>query len=65
MSIPCTGKDEGVAHLILGLRIMDQNNKPIKGSPIKLRLRKRCFKFGEQCLHISEYDRKHYFVNFE
>lgn len=45
MSIPCTGKEEGVAHLVLGLRIMDHNNRPIKGSPIKLRLRKRCHEF--------------------
>ncbi|XP_045165919.2 wnt inhibitory factor 1-like isoform X2 [Mercenaria mercenaria] len=45
MSIPCTGKEEGVAHLVLGLRIMDQNNRPINGSPIKLRLRKRCHEF--------------------
>lgn len=45
MSIPCTGNEEGIAHLVLGLRITDHLNNPIRGSPIKLRLKKQCFQF--------------------
>ena len=47
MSIPCTGNDDGVATLVLGLQIMDQHGKPIRGSPIKLKLKKQCHAFGK------------------
>ena len=50
MSIPCTGNDDGVATLVLGLHIMDQHGKPIRGSPIKLKLKKQCHAFGENIL---------------
>ncbi|XP_064606949.1 wnt inhibitory factor 1-like isoform X2 [Liolophura sinensis] len=45
MAIPCTGNKEGVASLILGLQIFDYEGRPIKGSPIKLKLRKQCREF--------------------
>ncbi|XP_052255148.1 protein shifted-like isoform X2 [Dreissena polymorpha] len=45
VSIPCTGTEEGIAHLVLNLHIMDQHNKPVKGTPFKLRIKKQCNKF--------------------
>ena len=47
MSIPCTGDDDGIAHLVLGLQITDKDSNPIKGSPMKIRLTKKCNQFGK------------------
>ncbi|KAL4226036.1 Wnt inhibitory factor 1 [Mactra antiquata] len=43
VSIPCTGKDEGVAHFVLGLEIYPHNHG--KAMEIELELKKRCEKF--------------------
>ncbi|KAL5013895.1 hypothetical protein ScPMuIL_008165 [Solemya velum] len=45
MSIPCTGKQKGVATLILGLQIFNKIRHPIRGSPIKIKLKKECEAF--------------------
>lgn len=45
MSIPCTGKGKGISTLILGLQIFNENGRPIKGSPMKLTLKKHCEAF--------------------
>ncbi|KAK3765247.1 hypothetical protein RRG08_051870 [Elysia crispata] len=45
ITIPCKGKEKGVASLYLGLQIYDQNYRPLKGTPIKFRLRKQCEAF--------------------
>nr|XP_011418865.1 wnt inhibitory factor 1 isoform X2 [Crassostrea gigas] len=42
MSIPCTGRDTGIAGLELGLQIFNKNGRPIRGSPMKLKLKKQC-----------------------
>ncbi|XP_048257432.1 wnt inhibitory factor 1-like isoform X3 [Haliotis rufescens] len=47
MSIPCTGKEKGVASLLLGLRIY--NNKSglaLEGTPISFTLKKECHAFA-------------------
>ena len=56
ISIPCTGNEEGMAYLVIGLQIMDKNNKPIKGPPIKLMLKKLCKKFGNYPKFIYKYN---------
>lgn len=45
MSIPCTGREKGISTLILGLQIFNKNRRPIKGSPMKLTLKKHCEAF--------------------
>ncbi|KAI8782025.1 wnt inhibitory factor 1, partial [Biomphalaria glabrata] len=45
ITIPCKGKDMGVASLLLGLTIFDQWKRPLKGTPIDLRLKKQCVAF--------------------
>ncbi|XP_063443495.1 wnt inhibitory factor 1-like isoform X1 [Mytilus trossulus] len=45
ISIPCTGKEDGISTLILGLQIFTDKGRPIKGSPMKLTLKKKCDAF--------------------
>jgi hypothetical protein len=52
MSIPCTGREKGISTLILGLQIFNKNRRPIKGSPMKLTLKKHCEAFGETLADI-------------
>ncbi|XP_048257430.1 wnt inhibitory factor 1-like isoform X2 [Haliotis rufescens] len=55
MSIPCTGKEKGVASLLLGLRIY--NNKSglaLEGTPISFTLKKECHAFDTSSLCESE-----------
>lgn len=47
MSIPCTGRDTGIAGLELGLQIFNKNGRPIRGSPMKLKLKKQCNAIGQ------------------
>lgn len=47
MSIPCTGEDKGIAALILGLQIFNKHGRAIKGSPVKLKLKKQCQALGK------------------
>ncbi|KAK7503501.1 hypothetical protein BaRGS_00005422 [Batillaria attramentaria] len=45
ITIPCKGKEEGVASLVLGLTIYNKYNRPLEGTPIKFKLRKQCVAF--------------------
>ena len=47
MSIPCTGKVEGIASLLITMYIKNYYGHLIRGSPLRLRLKKRCNKFGK------------------
>lgn len=57
ISIPCTGKEDGISKLSLGLQIFNSKGRPIKGSPMKLTLKKKCEAFVPsklcqfECLH--------------
>lgn len=55
MSIPCTGREKGISTLILGLQIFNKNRRPIKGSPMKLTLKKHCEAFGETLADMFNY----------
>ncbi|XP_059153752.1 wnt inhibitory factor 1-like isoform X2 [Physella acuta] len=45
ITIPCKGKEKGVASLRVGLKIFDHWQKPLKGTPIRIRLKKQCVAF--------------------
>ncbi|GFO44067.1 wnt inhibitory factor 1-like [Plakobranchus ocellatus] len=45
ITIPCKGKEKGVASLSLGLQIYDRHHRLLRGTPIKFRLRKQCEAF--------------------
>ncbi|KAK6174910.1 hypothetical protein SNE40_013470 [Patella caerulea] len=45
MSIPCTGKDEGVASIVLGLHIYTTSGHAVHNTPIIFKLKKRCTAF--------------------
>lgn len=40
--IPCVGNVSGVATFGIGLRIQTKKGVPLAGTPLRLRLRKRC-----------------------
>ena len=46
ITIPCKGKEKGVASLILGLKIYDPWGRPLKDTPLQFRLKKQCVAFG-------------------
>ncbi|KAK6174909.1 hypothetical protein SNE40_013470 [Patella caerulea] len=46
MSIPCTGKDEGVASIVLGLHIYTTSGHAVHNTPIIFKLKKRCTAFA-------------------
>ncbi|XP_041350202.1 wnt inhibitory factor 1-like isoform X2 [Gigantopelta aegis] len=46
MSIPCTGKNKGIASLVLGLNIYNRRRLPIEGTPISFTLKKQCTAFA-------------------
>lgn len=47
ITIPCKGTEKGVASLVLGLTIYTRVGRPLKGTPIKFKLRKQCVVFGK------------------
>ncbi|CAH1794065.1 unnamed protein product [Owenia fusiformis] len=47
LSIPCTGRARGTGFLRILLRIVDDKKRHIKGSPVDLKLRKVCSKYGD------------------
>ncbi|XP_070193862.1 wnt inhibitory factor 1-like [Littorina saxatilis] len=54
ITIPCKGKEEGVASLVLGLTIYNRFNQPLPGTPINFKLRKRCVVFATTSLCLGE-----------
>ncbi|XP_076469486.1 uncharacterized protein LOC143299878 [Babylonia areolata] len=46
ITIPCKGKEKGVASLVLGLTIYNRYHQPLQGTPIKFKLRKQCVVFA-------------------
>ncbi|XP_046580627.1 wnt inhibitory factor 1-like isoform X1 [Haliotis rubra] len=55
MSIPCTGKEKGVASLLLGLRIYNnRSGLALEGTPISFTLKKECHAFDTSSLCESE-----------
>ncbi|XP_025107746.1 wnt inhibitory factor 1-like isoform X2 [Pomacea canaliculata] len=46
ITIPCKGTEKGVASLVLGLTIYTRVGRPLKGTPIKFKLRKQCVVFA-------------------
>jgi hypothetical protein len=58
MSIPCTGKEKGVASLLLGLRIFNNSSGlALDGTPISFTLKKHCEAFGKNLFTVLRYCR--------
>ena len=51
ITIPCKGRVEGVASLLLELTIRNRYHRTLPGTPINLKLRKKCDVFGK-CIFI-------------
>ncbi|BFZ10872.1 hypothetical protein BsWGS_13910 [Bradybaena similaris] len=54
ITIPCKGKERGVASLVLGLKIFDHLRRPLDGTPIHFRLKKQCMAFVTSALCQQE-----------
>ncbi|XP_076448578.1 uncharacterized protein LOC143285218 [Babylonia areolata] len=54
ITIPCKGVEEGVASLVLGLTIYSRDGRPLKGTPIKFKLKKQCVAFVTTSLCSGE-----------
>ena len=50
VSLPCTGLKAGIAYFKLVFEVRDQNDKPLEGSPIRLKLGKFCRLQNDTCL---------------